>query len=141
MNQEQILIENQLKLEDTNVLPKLLFVSRTHSQLSQVIDSLKLILKDRTDLTFLELASKQQLCINKSIKENQYNVNEQCQQLLDHSKCSYFHHLSIKDFLNKNLSEVIETGSINELCPYYSSRILTPFVDILCLPYSSILNS
>jgi Rad3-related DNA helicase len=141
MNKEQTMIENQLKLEDKNVLPKLIFVSRTHSQLSQVIDSLKEILKDRKDLTYLELASKQQLCINKSINGNKANINEQCQHLLDHSQCQFYHNLSILDFFNKNIEQLISTATANDLCPYYSSRVLTPHTDILCLPYTSILNS
>ena len=82
-----------MELEEKNVLPKLIFVSRTHSQLSQVIDSLKLI---PHNLSYLELASKQHLCINKSINEDKSSINEKCQHLLDHSHCPHYHQLQIK---------------------------------------------
>jgi hypothetical protein len=38
-----MLIEKQLKVEDETALPKIIFISRTHSQLAQVIQSIKLI--------------------------------------------------------------------------------------------------
>jgi hypothetical protein len=73
MQRQQQMVERELLLEDKNVLPRLIFVSRTHSQLSQVIDSLKAI--PFHDFKCLELASKQQLCINKTISDNKSSIN------------------------------------------------------------------
>jgi hypothetical protein len=38
-----MMIEKQLKVEDETALPKIIFISRTHTQLTQVIQSIKLI--------------------------------------------------------------------------------------------------
>lgn len=101
---------------------------------------MKDILKDRSDINYIELASKQQLCINKSINTHKNNINEQCQHLLDHGQCPYFHHFSIKEFYNQNIEEITQLGSDHDLCPYYSSRAIAEYADVLCVPYSSILS-
>lgn len=49
----EMMVEKQLKVEDETVLPKIIFISRTHSQLSQVIESIKLIMKEDKEMKYL----------------------------------------------------------------------------------------
>jgi hypothetical protein len=51
-------VEKQLKVEDETALPKIIFISRTHSQLAQVIESIKQVTKEDDELKYVEIASK-----------------------------------------------------------------------------------
>lgn len=90
---------------------KIIFASRTHSQLQQFSDQLKKVqlkssfehdaspaelLSKREKIKLLPVGSKRQLCCNKSINTTSWSmekINESCQDLRKDGKCVYFKNL------------------------------------------------
>ncbi|KAL9647434.1 hypothetical protein ABK040_006796 [Willaertia magna] len=140
--------------EDTFLTPKIIFCSRTHSQLNQFVNELrKTSFKDKVRM--VNLASRQTYCINEYVlykKTNQGKVlnsssriNEQCQYFREKKYCCYdAEDLSLfKDHVMvkvHDIEELIQLGKRLEICPYYGTRRAVPSCELVCLPYSSLLH-
>lgn len=72
--------------ENAPSLPKIVFVSRTHTQLSQVMES---IAETGADVRSVSLASKDHLCVHPKLEKTR--VNEKCQYILSHGGCPYYY--------------------------------------------------
>ena len=73
-------------IENGDTLPKIIFVSRTHTQLSQVMESVE---KMGTAMRAVSLASKDHLCIHGQLEKTR--VHEKCQYLMSHGGCPYYY--------------------------------------------------
>ena len=138
------------------------FCSRTHSQLSQLVAAVKSTTYSK-DLRSVTLASRQNYCINKSVRQLQNNslINEQCLELqkskskatkkdeyknatkikkVSHSSCPFFknnfealRNLSLTNIMD--IEELVESGTDEKSCPYYSSRAAMSDSQIIFVPY------
>lgn len=158
-----LLNKTSVRTEDNTVedfKPKLFFSSRTHSQLNQFANQLRLThfeatfegLSERTKYT--PLASRKQLCINEKVKTSARSdtaINDACLDLqrLKDSKCTYFPKpdldLSSK-FSDLALSSIHDIEDLADLglslktCPYYSIRRSVTRSEIIAVPYQMILD-
>lgn len=141
------------------VNPKIIFCSRTHSQLSQVTSELKKTpFYDTTkrnsilDLA-ISTASRKKLCINKFINNigSSSAINEACNDLLGtEGGCPFYNrekdsafkeHLDIlasKKILD--IEDILEFGSTSQCCPYFSSRHLVQPASFVVAPYNAVLD-
>lgn len=142
-----------------SVSPKIIFCSRTHSQLSQVASELKKtpFFKDKGSNTIVNLAtsiaSRKRLCINKSVNSiiSPSALNDACNDLLGTKPgCPYYNqeknnvfkeHLDVlasKKILD--IEEILNSGTISQCCPYYSSRHLIQPASFVIAPYNVVLD-
>ena len=135
----------------TRKLPTIIYASRTHSQLTQVVNELK---NTRYRPRHAVLGSREQLCVHPKVNpvntgsssNNAGNttmtaseINHQCSKLIKDRKCKYRNNLdsftvtpqSQKDHENNgefgmqpvmDMEELIGLGRKRQVCPFYLTR-------------------
>lgn len=130
-------------------LPTIIYASRTHSQLRQVIQELK-----RTSYRpkMVVLGSREQLCIHEEVSllrgRAQTNAcHSLCRKRTKKGYCG--HYSRVSDFMKYNpglgddpidIEDLVNIGRSNGPCPYYVSRELHKVVDILFAPYNYLID-
>ncbi|CAI9773626.1 unnamed protein product [Fraxinus pennsylvanica] len=129
-------------------LPTIIYTSRTHSQIRQVIQELK-----RTTYRpkMVVLGSREQLCIHEEVSL----IRGKAQTNACHSLCKkrtkqYCAHFSrVAEFVKNNpglgddpidIEDLVNIGRSCGPCPYYLSRDLHKAVDILFAPYNYLID-
>uniref|UniRef100_A0A8C0IIP4 Regulator of telomere elongation helicase 1 n=1 Tax=Bubo bubo TaxID=30461 RepID=A0A8C0IIP4_BUBBB len=108
-------------------IPKIIYASRTHSQLTQVINELKnTVYRPKICV----LGSREQLCINPEVKRQE---NSHTQVRTDTEKELIESIMDIED--------LVKNGNKHRACPYYLSRSLKQQADIIFMPYNYLLDS
>ncbi|XP_052891660.1 ATP-dependent DNA helicase DDX11 isoform X2 [Anopheles moucheti] len=149
---------------------QVIFCSRTHSQLSQVVNEVKET-EHAKNLRLISLASRQNLCINAEVRKLKTStlMNERCLELLKTGgrnktnssdddghgvkkrrklaqSCPYYNQRAIEGLKNGILHEVpdiedlVKEGKRENACPYYASRAAIPDSQMLMVPYQLILH-
>ncbi|XP_076243503.1 ATP-dependent DNA helicase DDX11 isoform X2 [Calliopsis andreniformis] len=154
--------EDEDKEEELYENTKIFFCSRTHSQLSQFITELKKSPYGE-NISVMTLASRQNYCINKSVRRlKQLNlINELCLQLQKKqttakdekdikkkkvaTNCPFMpgnQDLLIGETLThiQDVEEIAQKGEDFETCAYYASRNAIPHCQLVLIPYNSILH-
>lgn len=127
---------------------KVVYTSRTHSQLAQVAQELK-----RTEYRHLKgvsLGSRDQLCINEEVLKEATNSGEKvnlCRAKVKAKQCSY--HSRVEKALERpevanqsilDIEDLVKVGKTCNACPYYMSKHLSGQADIVLLPYNYVLD-
>ncbi|MEN2498399.1 MAG: Regulator of telomere elongation helicase 1, variant 2 [Marteilia pararefringens] len=125
--------------------PKIIYATRTHSQISQLIGEIKKTAY--SDMKICFLASREQLCINDRVmnREKKGSINSKCRNLVSSGKCIY------KSNVGKENSGMDETklfdieelkiiGKQKSTCPYYYTREIALQADLIFMPYNYILE-
>ncbi len=125
--------------------PRIVYSSRTHSQLAQCVRELKKTVYRPVTTT---LASRDQYCINAEIskyKGNQLNIA--CTHMKKASSCPFAKGKKTpKEVLEelmhdvRDIEEFRQYCKANEVCPFYAARDLLPMADLVFLPYNYILD-
>lgn len=141
-----------------NRSPKIIFCSRTHSQLFQVMDELdkttffKGIANESKLKLAISTASRKFLCINDEInKLTPTAINDACNDLIKSEKgCPFYNrqkHPAFKQHLDelsrKNIVDIedfLKHGRSSQCCPYFSSRVLVAPSSFIVAPYSAVLD-
>lgn len=141
--------------------PKILFSSRTHSQLNQFSGQLNIThfessldsMAERTK--YLPLGSRKQLCIHPKVSKlpNTESMNDACKDMNKQEKslrCEYLTNSKNEElksqFNDYSLTKVHDIEDLNSLgnhlkvCPYYSVRDTIKLTEILSLPYQMLLE-
>ena len=122
---------------------KILYMSRTHSQLQQVIQELK---KTVYRPKMLVLGSRDHLCINPYLKDQKGNAKKlKCQQLVHQKKCAFNENLKYFTshyILNTifDIEDLVDVGNKARICPYYYSKSKMNDRDIIFMPYNYLLD-
>lgn len=140
---------------------KVIFSSRTHSQLNQFSGQLSMTnfessLDDVMERTkYVPLGSRKQLCIHPKISKlpNPESINDACKDMNKQEKelkCEYL--LNSRDksmvtqFNDYSLTRIHDIEDLNSLgknlkvCPYYSVRNSIKLTEIISLPYQMLLE-
>jgi len=130
-------------LEEDQVKPKVIYATRTHSQIKQLIGEIKTT--SYSDLKICFLGSRDQLCINETIrKEKSSNINARCKNIVAANKCFYKNQMRNSDIKIDNLAFDIEEltvmGKNKSFCPYYYSKEFAKDADLIFMPYNYILD-
>ena len=117
---------------------RIVYASRTHSQLSQVIDEFRRCPYNYTPSVIL--ASREQLCINESIATFP-DKNQMCKIKRKAKQCVYFNNMEKAADLHPesgigDIESLRSHGQKRKLCPYYISRDMAGKADIIFLPYN-----
>ncbi|MCL7034751.1 hypothetical protein MKW94_004203, partial [Papaver nudicaule] len=126
-------------------LPTIVYTSRTHSQLHQVIQELKRT-NYRPKMTVL--GSREQLCIHDDVRLLQGKAQTNaCHSICKQRQCK--HQRQVPDYLKGNpylgdepvdIEDLVNIGRSNGACPYYISRELHKVVDIVFAPYNYLID-
>nr|XP_016931748.1 regulator of telomere elongation helicase 1 homolog [Drosophila suzukii] len=128
-------------------VPKVIYASRTHSQLTQAMRELK-----RTaysNMRSVVLGSRDQLCIHPEVMREQGNSNKtnMC-KLRVHSKTCSFQmrvesrkdHPDLRGPTIMDIEDLVKVGQRLKICPYFASRELVAQADITFMPYNYLLD-
>lgn len=147
--------------------PKIIYCSRTHSQLTQFVRELKKTVYS-DNIRTVTLASRGNLCINDMVTKlgNLSLINDRCLDMQKASskpkvtasperkrtkgntvgKCPFYRPQAMESIAMDILTEVQDIEQVvhharkEKTCPYYSSRYATPDAELLLIPYNILLQ-
>ncbi|XP_069099378.1 regulator of telomere elongation helicase 1 isoform X1 [Pleurodeles waltl] len=126
-------------------IPKIVYASRTHSQLTQVIGELKNTLyRPRVCV----LGSREQMCIHPEVMKQESNHAKvhMCRAKVSTRTCHFYNNVeeksTEKDLIDNilDIEDLVKNGSKHRACPYYLSRALKQQADIIFMPYNYLLD-
>uniref|UniRef100_A0A8D0AE05 Regulator of telomere elongation helicase 1 n=1 Tax=Sander lucioperca TaxID=283035 RepID=A0A8D0AE05_SANLU len=126
-------------------VPKIIYASRTHSQLAQVINELK---NTSYRPKVCVLGSREQLCINQEVmrQESNHVKVHMCRAKVSTRSCLFYNNVEEKstdrDLANNilDVEDLVKFGNKQRVCPYYLSRSLKQQADIIFMPYNYLLD-
>ncbi|XP_057218677.1 regulator of telomere elongation helicase 1 isoform X2 [Triplophysa rosa] len=126
-------------------IPKIIYASRTHSQLTQVIAELK---NTSYRPKICVLGSREQLCINQEVMKHESNHIKvhMCRAKVSTRSCMFYNNVdeksTDKDIMNSilDVEDLVKIGKKQKVCPYYLSRSLKQHADIIFMPYNYLLD-
>ena len=137
---------------------QIIYCSRTHSQLAQVVEELSKLKGLSDQVTMVTLASRQILCVNKGVYglRNQNMIREACLDLSGKSPGCRFRCRSDVNSLSyyllgarvsaieaaSQIRKVSESADIEEIpfraCPYYANKQSLPLAQLILAPYQTV---
>ncbi|KPM06070.1 regulator of telomere elongation helicase 1-like protein [Sarcoptes scabiei] len=127
---------------------RIIYSSRTHSQLNQACNELK-----RSYYKFcptVTIGSRDQLCINPEVTnlETISAKNQTCRYKVKNNLCKFHHNyekkvsdLSFAGSKIYDIEDLIQFGNSHQACPYYMSKALTDFnTSLTFMPYNYVLD-
>jgi regulator of telomere elongation helicase 1 len=122
----------------------IIYATRTHSQLAQVVDELR---KTNYRPRMSILGSREQLCIHEKVSKLPKGsvINHGCATLNARRGCMYRNNL--EGFMGPTDSEVLDIEDLNKMgrqkkvCPYFYSRETSKSSDIVFMPYNYLLDN
>lgn len=126
-------------------IPKIIYASRTHSQLAQVINELK---NTAYSPKVCVLGSREQLCVNAEVMRQDSNHVKvhMCRAKVSTRSCIYYNNVEEKsndrDLVNSilDVEDLVKYGNKERACPYYLSRSLKQQADLIFMPYNYLLE-
>lgn len=128
-------------------VPKIIYASRTHSQLSQAMSEMK-----RTTYSYMKAAvigSRDQLCIHPDVTKELGNSNKMhmCRAKVQARTCGFYNRVEDQknqpDFQNASILDIedlVQGGTKHKCCPYFLSKELVSRADIIFMPYNYLLD-
>ncbi|XP_023375620.1 regulator of telomere elongation helicase 1 isoform X6 [Pteropus vampyrus] len=127
-------------------IPKVIYASRTHSQLTQVISELRnTAYRPRVCV----LGSREQLCIHPEVKkqESSHMQIHLCRKKVASRSCHFYNNVEEKSLEQElatpilDIEDLVKSGNKHRLCPYYLARNLKQQADIVFMPYNYLLDA
>jgi regulator of telomere elongation helicase 1 len=127
--------------------PTIIYASRTHSQLSQVVRELR---NTRYRPKHAVLGSREQMCANPKVKKatsTASEVNHDCNKLGKERKCRFRNNLEgfqpppMESGSNgtqpvMDMEDLISMGNTHKVCPFYYTRSLVEDAELILVPYN-----
>ncbi|XP_066910360.1 regulator of telomere elongation helicase 1-like [Clytia hemisphaerica] len=124
-------------------IPKIIYASRTHSQISQAVSELK---NTRYTPKICVLGSRDQMCINSEVmkEENHNGKVHMCRSKVSNKTCFYYNNIEASKTVIPNeimdIEDLVNLGNEKRFCPYYMSRELRKEADLIFMPYNYVLD-
>ncbi|XP_021085448.1 regulator of telomere elongation helicase 1 isoform X3 [Mesocricetus auratus] len=127
-------------------IPKIIYASRTHSQLTQVIGELR---NTSYRPRVCVLGSREQLCIHPEVKKQESNHMQihLCRKKVSSRSCHFYNNVEEKSLEQElatpilDIEDLVKNGSKHKVCPYYLSRNMKQQADIIFMPYNYLLDA
>lgn len=129
------------------MMPKIIYASRTHSQLTQAAQEMK-----RTAYAFMKatvLGSRDQLCIHPEVSQESNNANkvQMCKLKVNARQCTFYtriesnkNHPDLHETPIMDIEDLVAVGRKLKMCPYYATKELISDADIVFMPYNYLLD-
>ncbi|CRL04116.1 CLUMA_CG017228, isoform A [Clunio marinus] len=127
---------------------KIIYTSRTHSQLAQAMKELKMT--EYNHVKGVALGSRDQLCINEDVLKEASTSAEKihlCRAKVKAKQCVYHSRVEktlesheVKNEAIMDIEDLVKVGKGCKACPYYLSKQLSNDADIVFLPYNYVLD-
>ncbi|XP_061696946.1 regulator of telomere elongation helicase 1 isoform X2 [Syngnathoides biaculeatus] len=126
-------------------VPKIIYASRTHSQLTQVVKELKnTSYKPKVSV----LGSREQLCINPEVmrQESNHAKVHMCRAKVSLRSCFFYNKVeensTDKELVNAivDVEDLVKFGNKKKACPYFLSHSLKQQADVIFMPYNYLLD-
>lgn len=127
-------------------MPKIIYASRTHSQLSQAMQELKR--SNYRSVKAAVLGSRDQMCIHPEVSKETNNANKVtlCQARVKSKTCYFYSNveskkedISVKEGI-LDIEDLVKVGKKLKCCPYYLAKEMKQNADIIFLPYNYLLD-
>lgn len=125
---------------------KIIYSSRTHSQLNQVARELRktsYVENDEWSLNATTLSSREQTCIHtkvRSASKTNSDFVRQCSYFVKSRQCSaYYQANNANRFVKQSLAnteELVRLGKENGFCPFFASKQFASNADLILAPYN-----
>eukprot|EP00051_Salpingoeca_urceolata_P024533 m.432377 g.432377 ORF g.432377 m.432377 type:complete len:393 (-) comp20244_c0_seq40:12-1190(-) len=144
--------------DDHFQITKILYCSRTHSQLAQLVHEVKAC-SFGSELRVVSLGSRQNLCVNERVNKlkSLSLINEKCMDLQKAKKdatgttrkkkgCPYLDVKTLGLFRDhmlmkpRDIEDLADLGSKVKGCAYYGSRQGIPLAELVLMPYNVLLH-
>ncbi|GFU30407.1 regulator of telomere elongation helicase 1 homolog [Nephila pilipes] len=134
---------------DSNfMVPRIIYSSRTHSQLSQAIQELKR--SNYKHVKSVVLGSRDQLCLHPEVSKAPNHTAKvyMCRAKISSKTCPFYMNYEEK-ILSKaeyqdssvlDIEDLVTLGKKNMVCPYYATRYLNSRADMIFTPYNYIID-
>lgn len=128
-------------------VPKIIYASRTHSQLTQAMGEMK-----NTSYSFMRaviLGSRDQLCIHPEVSKEEGNSvkTNLCKAKIQSRSCSFYSRVEsckekpeITGSAIMDIEDLVKVGLKVKACPFFLSKELIENADILFMPYNYLLD-
>lgn len=128
-------------------MPKIIYSSRTHSQLTQAMQELK-----RSSYRHVKaavLGSRDQMCIHPEVSKETNNMNKvhMCQLRVKSRTCHFYNNVeskkedrAVKGDEILDIEDLVSVGKKLKCCPYYLAKELKQDADIIFMPYNYLLD-
>ena len=131
-------------------LHAVIYASRTHSQLAQVIGELRTTSYTKSRVAVL--GSREQLCVHEKIsKLSSSALNHSCNRIASRHACTYQNNLENYTGGSEgvggaaapihDIEDLVKLGHTDKICPYFHSRNNAEKADIIFLPYNYLLDT
>ncbi|XP_067856661.1 regulator of telomere elongation helicase 1 isoform X2 [Heptranchias perlo] len=126
-------------------IPKIIYASRTHSQLAQVINELR---STSYRPKMCVLGSREQLCIHPEVMKQESNHVKvhMCRAKTSTRTCHFYNNVEEKSTEKEitesilDVEDLVKNGNKHRVCPYYLSRALKQNAEIIFMPYNYLLD-
>ncbi|XP_067904325.1 regulator of telomere elongation helicase 1 isoform X2 [Heterodontus francisci] len=126
-------------------IPKIIYASRTHSQLTQVINELR---STAYRPKVCVLGSREQLCIHPEVMKQESNHVKvhMCRAKVSTRTCHFYNNVeeksTEKEFSQSilDVEDLVKSGNKHRVCPYYLSRALKQNAEVIFMPYNYLLD-
>lgn len=127
----------------------IIYASRTHSQLTQVVKELK---SSSYRPVMAVLGSRDQLCVNERLSKLKGNaLNQACSNITMKRGCSYKNNLEMRSSNKDNgnlpdstaildIEDLVKHGKSSKFCSYFYSKDISADAELILLPYNYLLD-
>lgn len=147
-NEEEEIEEKMLENSENKkeLPPRIIYSSRTHSQLAQAMKELK-----RTSYNKMRasvIGSRDQMCIEPKVsaETNHATKNQMCKIKVKGKSCSFYKNVEkmkqSSEFAAQimDVEELVVAGRKTKCCPYFMSKEIQKRADIVFMPYNYLLD-
>lgn len=128
---------------------KIVYCSRTHAQLTQVIRELKRS-EYRDKVSMALLGAREHMCVNSEVSRLPSSQAQQslCRSLRANKSCRFFRGLQqeasraalLEESHIHDMEDLVVVGRRNGFCPYFFEREMAVEADIIFMPYNYVLD-
>ncbi|CAG7693054.1 unnamed protein product [Allacma fusca] len=128
-------------------IPKIIYSSRTHSQLSQAIQELKR--SHYKDSRAIVLGSRDLMCVHEEVSrlESSQAKIMACHIRVHAHTCGYYNAINskkedplIREMAVMDIEDLVKKGKTHRFCPFYMSREFVQDAEVVFMPYNYLLD-
>lgn len=128
-------------------VPKIIYATRTHTQISQAVKELKRTSYSR--IKTVVLGSRDILCIHDEVSRLTENTtkNMACHIKVLGRTCAYYNNVQkvreqviVGDQPAMDIEELITKGKLNRFCPFFMSKEMMADAELVFMPYNYLLD-